>query len=177
MPIIAKRAAGNFTPAPEGPQQAVCVDVVDLGLIEESWQEGEPTLKHKIAIVWHSAEIDPETGKPYTIQKRYNLSLHEKATLTKDLTAWRGRAFTDAELEAFDVESVIGANAYVSITHNKNWANVTAIMPLPKGMAKLPITAGYVRRCDRDDYVPPASQQGKAPDAPPFPDDDDEIPF
>lgn len=155
MPIIAKRASSTFTPAPEGPQQAVCVDVVDLGMQEEQWGDEPAQTKHKVKLVWHSAEIDPETEKPYVISKRYNLSLHEKATLLKDLQAWRGRAFTEAELDAFDLEQLLGVNAYLSITHRVTqkgtFANVGSIMKLPKGMDAIPVTAGYVRACEKQD--------------------------
>ncbi len=167
MPIIAKRQFSTFTPAPEGPQQAVCVDVVDLGMQEEQWGDEPAQMKHKVKLVWHSAEIDPETDRPYVISKRYNLSLHEKATLLKDLEAWRGRAFTEAELDAFDLEQLIGVNAYLSITHRTTkkgtFANVGSIMKLPKGTDQLPITPGYVRVCHKpettynpngDDSVP-----------------------
>jgi hypothetical protein len=46
MPIIAK-AGGSFTPAPEGTHTAICVDVVDLGQVEDIFQ-GKPQRKHKI---------------------------------------------------------------------------------------------------------------------------------
>ena len=37
MPIIAK-TGGDFTPAPAGTHAAVCVDVIDLGVIEVNYQ-------------------------------------------------------------------------------------------------------------------------------------------
>lgn len=173
--VVARRTSSNFNPAPEGPQQVVCVDVVDLGMVEQTWGD-EVKIKPMIRIVWHSAEHDPETGKPFTISKRYTLSLHEKASLLKDLEAWRGRAFTEAELKGFELDDLIGANAFVQIVQNvKNgntYANISSIMRLPKGMDPMPITPGYVRQQDRDDYVPPDSHA----DVPP-PTDDDDIPF
>jgi len=171
--VVARRQSSNFNPAPEGPQQVVCVDVVDLGMIEQAWGE-EAKLKPMVRIVWHSSEHDPETGKPFVISQRYTLSLHEKAKLLHDLEAWRGRAFTDAELAGFELDDLIGANAYVQIVHNvskgNTYANISSIMRLPKGMSPMPVTPGYVR------------QQERAPDvhgrdeAPP-PNDDDNIPF
>ena len=171
MPIIAKRAA-SFNPAPEGPQQAVCVDVVDLGMEEEQWGEDEPKLKEKVRIMWHSVEVDPETKKPYSIVEKYTLSLHEKAKLRATLESWRGKKFTDEEAEGFDLETLLGVNAYISIVHNKQWANISAIMPLPKGMPPIPITKGFVRKVDRDatPTKPDHHEDG-------FPSDDDNIPF
>jgi hypothetical protein len=170
MPIIAKGFA-SFNPAPEGPQQAVCVDVVDLGMEEERWGEGEAKLKPKVRIMWHSVEVDPETKKPYSIVEKYTLSLHEKAKLRAVLESWRGKKFTDEEAEGFDLETLLGVNAYISIVHNKQWANISAIMPLPKGMPPIPITQGFVRKVDRDatPTKPDHHEDG-------FPSDDD-IPF
>lgn len=180
MPILARRSPPKFTqgpPAPEGPQQAVCVDVVDLGLIEQTWGE-ETKHRHMIRIVWHSAEVDEKSGKPYAISKRYTLSLDEKANLRKDLEAWRGRAFTEEELAGFDVESVIGANAFLSITQKVSkaitYANVTSIMKLPKGMTSLGLTPGYVRLHERERTA--AEPEPPVEDTPP-PTDDDDIPF
>lgn len=178
MPIVAKAGGTKFTPAPEGPQQAVCVDVVDLGLVQQTWTEAQE-YKPMVRVIWHSEEIDPETKKPYVIEKRYTLSLHENANLRKDLEAWRGRGFTDAELEGFDLETLIGINAFCSITHNvskgKTYANVTSIMRLPKGTDALPITPGYIRQCDREGYTAPNARP-PVNDAPP-PDDDSDVPF
>lgn len=170
MPIVAKRPTTTFTPAPEGPQQAVCVDVVDLGLVEHEWK-GNKKLDLMVRIIWHSAEIDPETLKPYEISNRYTNSLGEKANLRKHLESWRGRAFTEAELDGFDLETVLGANAFIQIVHNvskgKTYANIASIMSLPKGTSPLPLTMGYIRQCDRDQ----AYQSGQSQD------DDDKIPF
>ena len=149
MPIIAKRGA-SFNPAPEGPQQAVCVDVVDLGMVEEQWGDNEPQLKPKVRLMWHSIEIDPDTKKPYSIVEKYTLSLHEKAKLRAVLESWRGKKFTDEEAEGFDLETLLGVNAYLSIVHHKGYGNISAIMPLPKGMPSIPITKGFVRKVDRD---------------------------
>ena len=150
--VVARRQSSSFTPAPEGPQQVVCVDVVDLGLIEQTWGE-EAKLKPMVRIVWHSSEHDPDTGKPYVISQRYTLSLHEKAKLLHDLEAWRGRAFTDAELAGFELDDLIGANAYVQIVHNiskgTTYANISSIMQLPKNMSPIPVTPGYLRQQDR----------------------------
>lgn len=166
MAIIAKASGGggDFTPAPAGVHQAVCVDIVDLGLLKVTFG-GKEKEQHKISIRWQIAE-NMDIGKPFLVQKRYTLSLHEKATLRKDLESWRGRAFTDAESDGFDVENVLGANCLLNVTHAKKgestYANVVAIMPLPKGMPKM-AAVDYVRQVDRTDA--PADQHDITPDA------------
>lgn len=154
MAIIATASGGDgktFTPAPAGVHQAVCVDVVDLGILDVTWQ-GVSKKKHLINVAWQITE-DRDDGKPYLVFKRYTLSLHEKANLSKDLESWRGKKFTDDERAGFDVERLIGVNCLLNVTHNhvgdRTFANVVSIMPLAKGMPQ--ITArDYVRKVDRE---------------------------
>jgi len=162
-------SGGDFEPCPEGPQQLVCCDVVDLGVLDVTWQ-GQIKRQHKIQIRWQSQEHDAKDGKPFLLVSRYTLSMHEKANLRKVLEQWRGRKFdNDAAAEAFDIESVIGANGFGNVIHNKGekggvFANLASIMPLPKGMPKASVR-DYIRMCDRDDY--------KAPEKPQPAEDDD----
>lgn len=181
MPIVAKRPNTSFTPAPEGPQQAVCVDVVDLGLVDYEWK-GKKKTDAMVRIIWHSAEINPETDQPYEISNRYTNSLGDKANLRKHLEAWRGKAFTEEERDGFDLETLIGVNAFMSIIQNvskgKTYANIASIMKLPKGMEPMPITEGYVRRCFRDDWEPPVYEHHDSPgDSGSLPNPDEDIPF
>jgi hypothetical protein len=168
--MVSAGKSADRAPAPTGVWQAVCVDVIDLGLVETSWQ-GETQSKPMLRIVWQIDETDAH-GARYTVSQRYTASLHEKARLRADLEAWRGRPFGESEVAAFDVESVLGANCLVNITHRANdktgrtYANVASIMPLQKGTATL-APAGYVRMVDRKPVK----------EAPPALVSEDEIPF
>lgn len=170
MPIIAKGNSGKFEPCPAGMQQAVCCDVVDLGLLETQWGQ-----KHKIDIVWQSDEKMAD-GRPFLVKKRYTLSLNERANLRHDLESWRNKPFTEAEAEGFDVERLIGANALLNVVHKTGskggvFANVMNVTPIMKGMPKLTPTEDYVRVCDRDTTPEPGEQHEPADI------DDDSIPF
>ena len=137
-------------PLPEaGTTQAVCCAVWDLGLQKTSFA-GEEKVQHKIIIAWEITEKinAPESeynGKPYMLNKKYTLSLGEKANLRKDLESWRGLPFSADELKnGFDLDKLYGANCYIGIKHepdrndaSKVYANVTAILPIPKGMEKI----------------------------------------
>lgn len=148
MAIIAKDNTGDFPkfPLPEaGTVQAVCCAVWDLGLQKTSFN-GKEKIQHKIIVAWEIAEKinAPESeynGKAYMLNKRYTLSLSDKANLRHDLESWRGKPFTAAELEGFDVEVLYGVNCLVGIKHeeskDKTYANISAILPLPKGMTKI----------------------------------------
>lgn len=150
MAIVAKASGGNFTPAPAGSWGAVCCDVVDLGIVESTFS-GKTKKQHKIRVVWQIDE-NMENGKPFLASQRYTLSLHDKAGLRKDLESWRGRAFTDEELEGFDVETVIGAPCLLSIVQAASggnvYANVKGVMKLPRGMQAIRVR-DYIRVVDR----------------------------
>ena len=137
-------------PLPEsGTTQAVCCGVWDLGMQKTTFNNVEK-VKHQIVIAWEVVEkINvPESeyhGKPYMLSKTYTLSLYEGANLRKDLESWRGTPFTETEIsEGFDVEKLYGVNCFVGIAHEqdrsgngKTYANITAILPLAKGMQKI----------------------------------------
>ena len=147
MPLVVKYEKQSFTPPSEGLHQAVCVDVVDLGMQQTQWGE-----KHKCRIVWQIEEIT-DAGNRQTLIKQYTISLNPKANLRKDLETWRGRKFTEAELAGFDLEELIGANCQIQVVHNpmddgRIFANVQAIVPAGKGVTLLR-PEGYIRVKDR----------------------------
>ena len=153
MPIIAKdNTESKFSkiPLPEsGTTQAVCCAVWDLGLQKTNFN-GEEKTQHKVIIAWEIVEKinvpDSEyNGKPYMLNRKYTLSLGDKANLRKDLESWRGKPFTADEIKnGFDLDKLYGVNCYIGIKHEQDrndltkvYANVTAILPLPKGTAKI----------------------------------------
>lgn len=137
-------------PLPEpGTHLAVCCAVWDLGLQKSSYM-GEEKIQHKVIIAWEiDQKIDaPDSeyhGKPYMLNKKYTLSLGDKANLRKDLESWRGKPFTAEELQGgFDIEKLYGINCLLGIKHeadrndaSKVYANVTAILPPQKGTEKI----------------------------------------
>lgn len=150
MAIVAKDTRKEFTPAPEGLHQSVCVDVVDLGM-----QDGQWGPKPKVRLVWQLDRLNPETGKRFTVSQQYTLSLNEKANLRHHLEAWRGKKFSPQELQGFDLEKLLGVNGQVQVVHalsddGRIWANVQAIVPLGKGMTKMRAEE-YTRVKDRTD--------------------------
>lgn len=169
MSIVAREPESNYEPPPEGLGQAVCVDVEDLGFQENHFGGKD---QHKVRIHWMLEELNAE-GRPYFISQMYTNSLHEKAKLRQHLQSWRGRSFTSEELKGFDLENLIGVNCQIQVVHRitnegRTFANVSAIVPLGKGMAKLPVPKEYIRRKDRQQQ-PPGNGAGDV-----F---DDECPF
>lgn len=184
--MIVREPESQFVPAPAGVFVAVCVDEIDLGMVTREFG-GEKHEKHMVRLVWQIGE-DMKDGKPYLVKKDYTASLHEKAALRADLEGWRGKAFTFDELVGFDLENIIGAPCMLNIVHKQGrkggtFANIAAIMPLPKGMVKL-APRDYVRVKDRPvkDVLLSAPRNGHQPppeEQPPFSDGitDDDVPF
>lgn len=146
MAFVAKDSGGNsdFKKVPPGAYIGRCFSLIDLGTQLTSGQYGEK-MQHKIRIGWELFGED-EAGQPLTIMlngkempltisKSYTMSLHEKASLRKDLAAWRGKDFTDEEARGFDVSKLVGAycmvNAVNSETNGKTYTNVAGLTPLP----------------------------------------------
>lgn len=187
MPIIATGGdAKSYAPAPEGVHQAVCADVIDLGMVLSSFVDdktGQPKQQHKVNVVWQIGD-KRDDGKRHQLYKRYTLSLHEKAALRHDLESWRGKAFTFDELAGFDVEKLIGANCLINVQHRKSkdgtrtYANVVAVMPLVKGMPKMAIH-NYERFVPKTAAEAPPADQPPAEDDVSVPDydDDSDVPF
>lgn len=169
MPIIATAGdSKSYTPAPEGTHQAVCVDVIDIGMKPNPFKDGAQ--QHKIDIAWQIDERRDD-GKRYVLYKRYTLSLNDKATLRHDLESWRGRPFTETELRGFDVETIIGVNCLINVQHkkaadgSKTFANVVSVMPLIKGMSRI-AADGYVRQSEQHPEPEPAPEEITAEDIP-----------
>lgn len=153
--MVTDKGGKDFNPAPAGLHRAVCVDVVDLGMIAGNYGP-----KHMLRLVWQIEEIDPSNGKPFLVLKRYGVSLNEKAILRKDLESWRARQFSADELKGFDLERLLGVNCQLNVLHqsknDKTYANVTAVLPPSKGPKLVP--RDYIRVKDRQPQ--PVNGQG-----------------
>jgi hypothetical protein len=136
--VIARRPQRSYTAAPAGTHHAVCVDVQNLGLVQSAWGQ-----KHKVRLVWQIATVDETHQRRFELARLYTLSLHERAALRQDLERWRGKKFTDAELDAgFDLEKLIGVNCQLLATQDLGddgtlYTNVASVLPAPVGVPKL----------------------------------------
>ena len=138
--ISAQTSGSSFPPLEAGSYPAVCYGIVDIGKqYNENYKKSSP----KIIIMWEipgeTITIDGEE-KSRVISQTYTVSLNEKATLRKDLAAWRGRDFTDEELKSFDLKSILNAPCLLNIVHKESngrtYANIGGIMQLPKGVKR-----------------------------------------
>lgn len=180
-----------FVPCPDGGQRLVLVDIVDLGTVETTWK-GKKKKQQKTRLVFESEhEYEHEwDGKKsmrrFIVSERFTASLFESSRLRAFLNSWRGKKLTDEEAEDFNPEVLIGRAAYAQIVHAEVgkdvFANIDAIMKMPKGMDALEPSGHYVRVRDRKVSDGPdmlEADDGPPPDSGPpvWPDEDDDLPF
>lgn len=133
----------DFEPAPAGTHAARCYQIVDLGTHHNEMYDN---YRHQVyvgfelpnePITYKDTDGNEQEGV-HVVGKFYTMSLSEKANLRKDLESWRGKAFTEKELEGFDPKVLLGVPAMVSVIHKtkgeKTRANITAISKTMKGM-------------------------------------------
>ena len=127
-------------PVPAGTHHAVCYGIIAVGT-----QPSEKFTPRQKIIVCFEIPAERITIKdqdlPRGISKRYTLSLNEKSSLRKDLQSWRGKPFTQEELNGFDVSKVIGSNCLISVLHADRagaiYADISGISALPRQMASV----------------------------------------
>ena len=142
MGLIAKKPEGDFEITPAGTFTGTCFWVVDLGMQETEYQ-GETKIQHKVYIAFELTTEKMMDGRPFMTGNSYTLSLSENAKLRAHLESWRGRKFTDQELEGFDLQTILGKSCSISIIHNtgnngKTYANISSIGSPMKGVTITP---------------------------------------
>jgi len=144
MPTAKAKGGSDFSPIPAGIHIAICYSVIDLGTQPSNNSQFNDA--RKVRIIW---ELPNERGdfthdgktenKARVVSAKYTLSLSTKANLRKMLESWRGKPFTKEEAEGFELGVLVGKACQVNITHKaspdgtKTYANVTAVVPMPKG--------------------------------------------
>lgn len=122
-----------------GTYLARCFRIVDAG----TQIDGPYGEKHKLIVTWELPyeRIEVE-GKdlPRSISKFYTFSLNSKATLRKDLVAWRGRDFTPEELAGFELAKILGTACQVTVVLSKTGkARVETVSGVPRGTQVPPL--------------------------------------
>jgi hypothetical protein len=131
----------DFKPHPEGIHPAVCVDVMDLGLIETEFQ-GQRKMVNKVKLVFES-EQKTDDGKNCIVTKNFTASLHPKAKLAEFLGKWRGRPVLPGE--TIDLAKLLGACCTLVISHQQNASGKTyaSIDAVSKPTKKVAVSGHY----------------------------------
>lgn len=83
MSLVIKEKEKEYPIPEEGIYNAVCVDVVDLGMLDTPWGK-----KHKVSIVFELDQEDRD-GSRYIVSRRFTMSLNERSHLRQSLEKWR----------------------------------------------------------------------------------------
>jgi hypothetical protein len=150
----------DFKPHPEGIHPGVCVDVIDLGLVETEFQ-GEKRMVNKVRLVFET-EQKAEDGRNCTVSKNFTASLHPKAKLAEFLGKWRGRPIVPGE--TIDLAKLLGACCTLVISHQQNLVGKTyaSIDAVSKPTKKLAASGGYDPAAARQRVQEWKAKQGKA---------------
>jgi len=190
---VGSGGGGTWENAPIGIHKATCCDVVDLGRQET---ENGPKLQCEVHFELDkvTAGLVEATGNQFTVRtQRFNLpepgnQLHEKSSLHKFLSAWRGKQLTPGD--NIELGKLVGVHAHLVLgtkvsQKGTEYTAITTASPKNKNEVFPPLSGSYTRRQDRADAqaapVPAPVQPVPAPVQPaPAPAanlDEDDVPF
>lgn len=143
MPITAQNSGKTFELVPAGNHIARCFQMIEIGTLRSEYQ-GKVKNLYKVRISWELPNekkvFDEAKGpQPFSISKEYTLALGDTANLRKDLESWRGKAFNDDEVKAFDITKLLGVPCMLNVIHKKSqtsgnqYSMISGITPMPKG--------------------------------------------
>lgn len=158
MSLKVKNKKGpSLPPIDGGTYPAVCVGVIDLG---EQHNEKFNKYADKVLFIWElpSVLIDVEgEQKPRWLSRDFSATLNEKSNLTKFLVSWRGKNFTEEELngDGFDLKQMLGEGCLLQVIveekEGKQYNRITGCVGLPAGMPA-PVTASDLLWFDMDEW-------------------------
>jgi hypothetical protein len=151
--VVKDSSTSSFIPVPPGMHLARCYRIIDLGTQKSEYMGNVKNVK-KVMIQFEVHSEDSEgnslttsDGKPMTMSKNYTAILAEKAALRKDLEAWRGKPFTDAEKNGFELKNILGQWAMITVGQSENngktYTNILNINPVPANLKKAGLPDGY----------------------------------
>ena len=147
----------SLPPIDGGTHPAVCVGIVDLG---EQYSENYKKYEDKVLLIWElpgvTVEVDGEQ-KPRWLSKDFSATLTEKSNLYKFLVPWRGKNFTDEELNGvgFNLKQMLGQGCLLQVIVEEKDGNqynrVTGCVGFPVGMPA-PSTESELICFDMDEW-------------------------
>lgn len=135
--LLTANNSKEFELPPKGLQVARCFMIVDLGTQDGTFQ-GQPKKDRKIYLGWELPKTKMDDGRPFMVSNRYTQSLSEKANLRKIIEGWLGDPLTEDDLKGFNPEFLLGLPCMINVVHNpsvshdKTFANVQTVVPLPE---------------------------------------------
>lgn len=148
IPVSMPEPSKDFKQLEPGTYAAVCDMVVNIGVQQFEFQDEVKNIEQlylRFEIPSERLEYTDKEGheqnKPMVIGTILTNSLHEKAKLRHFLDSWRGKAFTESELQQFDLSTILGKSCILTVVkrtgnNGKTYANIAGIGRLMKGVAE-----------------------------------------
>lgn len=144
---MADKITAKNTPRPVHPTgqfAAKCVDIIDLGEnVEENRQKHERYIAHKVALLFYTGQLNPDTGKPFEVKMEMAVSMSPKSNLRKMLESWRGKPYTSEQAqEGAPLDKLEGQWALLTISNETAiasgnlYAKVVTVAPLHPDIRK-----------------------------------------
>lgn len=173
MGVIASSKSQSIPPIPAGTYPAVCVAVVDIGHHPNTYpgKEGEWQDQVYIGFEIPSERIEIEengakVSKPRMASMLQTNSIGKKSNLGQMLVTWRGREFTDAEKEAFDLRTILGVSCLLTLVLSKDeqYHNIKGISKPIAGTAPVKPEVNLVKYSMEEDGVNEADVPSDIPE-------------
>jgi hypothetical protein len=161
MSIIAQQTNnGGGQTVPAGTHVARCYQIIHIGTVPDTFQ-GEDRLVDKVRLVFELPLETADFGKgeqPFSIGRDFTLSMHEKSGLRAFVQSWLGKAMSDSDASKFDIGTLLGKEAMVSVMHRtantgRTYADLKGASPLAKGMTCPPqVNSAFLLDYDSQDF-------------------------
>lgn len=93
---------------------AVCYSLIDIGTQENTYQD-KTNYQRKAILKFELLDEFDSDEKRVVLSQIYNMSLSEMSKFRKHLKGWRGRDFTEEELNCFEPKNILGGNVILNV--------------------------------------------------------------
>jgi hypothetical protein len=186
QPIYASAKGGqDFEKIDVEKEHQIVLSLIFGPFKQMSEYKGKKRMQDKVILMF---ELDQRFTDGDFVGKRmlhsvwFTLSIGEKANMRGFLVSWRGRDFTEEELDRFDITKLVGVNAYAQFLWKSKADGgkkiaISSIRRIPKGDAT-PLLAPELPRDYCPDWVKEAMGTPADEHSAPAPDTfEDDIPF
>lgn len=134
--LVLKSSNEEYKIPATGLHNAVCIGIAFLGNMETKYGP-----KEKVAIIF-----ELETGEIMATEQTPTFG--SKSNLRKLLQSWRGKPFTEEELnDGFELMSILGSSCQLNVTHNEQnervYANIDTILQKVKTIEPSVVPYGF----------------------------------
>ena len=142
---VPESSSADFDNLENGSYAAVCYGIAVVGTLNKEFK-GKPKKNLEVRIFFDITgqtytyeKDDKEITRTYTVSHQITFSSSPKGNLCKLLTPWSGGKINKDNIKGFDVETMIGKKALITVENKpdksgKVWLNLTGITKLPAEM-------------------------------------------